>query len=88
MPPLGPPGSASAQPKRSARSPLLGEHSDFCRNTFKAPHSIFTQHTTSYDVVMVLPAQGSKEATPSSSEGASSDVTIHIGREGGKRRRK
>jgi hypothetical protein len=41
------------QPECSARSLLQGEHSDFYKNTFKAPHSITTQHTTSYDLVLL-----------------------------------
>jgi hypothetical protein len=44
--------------------------------------SIATQHATSYEAVVLCHAQGSREVTLSSGEGALSDVTIHRGREG------
>jgi hypothetical protein len=80
-----------AQPKHSAWSSHQGEYSDFFRNTFEAPCGIATQHANSYEAIMPRPAQGSWEATPSSGEGASSDIATHSGREGikgSKKRRK
>jgi hypothetical protein len=67
---------------RRVEPQVHGEHSDFCRNTFEAPHNIATQHATSYEPIVLHPAQESREVTPSSGEGASSDVTIDSGREG------
>jgi hypothetical protein len=52
---------------------------------------ITTQHTSSYEVVMLHPDQGSREAAPSSDKGAPSNITIHNdkeGNKGGKKRRK
>jgi hypothetical protein len=51
-------------------------------NTFEATCSSATQHTTSYEAVMLHPSRGRREANPSSDEGAPSDVTIHSGTEG------
>jgi hypothetical protein len=79
------------QPKCTARSPLPGEHSNFCRNTFEAPRNIATKHGTSYEAVVLHQAWASREVTPSSGEEASSDIAIHSGREGikgSKKRRK
>jgi hypothetical protein len=81
-------GSTGVHPERSARSPLYGEHSHFCKNTVEAPQSNATQHTTSYEVVVLHPTQGSREPTLSSGEGAPSDIAIHSGREGIKASRK
>jgi hypothetical protein len=63
-------GSVSTQPERSTRIPLLGKHSDFCRNTIEAGNTIeavrrnATQHATSYEEFMLHSAQGSSEVTP------------------------
>jgi hypothetical protein len=80
-----------AQPEHNARSLHQGEHNDFFRNTFEAPHDIATQHTTSYEAVVPRPTQRSREVTSSSSEGETSDMATHSGREGvkgGKKRHK
>jgi hypothetical protein len=79
------------QPEHSARGQHQGEHNDFFRNTFEALRDITTQHATSYKAVMPRPAQGSREVTLSSGEGAMSDVVAHNDREsvnGGKKRHK
>jgi hypothetical protein len=44
--------------------------------------------TTSYDAVMLRPASGSREATPSSDRETPSDITAHSTQEGGKKRHK
>jgi hypothetical protein len=72
------------KPERNAWSPLHGEDSDFCKNTFGALRSITTQHATSYETVVLCQAQVSGEVTLSSGEGAPSNVSIHSGREGDK----
>jgi hypothetical protein len=50
------------------REPSLwqGKHSDFFRNTFEEPLDIAIQRTTSYEAVMLCPAQRSREETTSS----------------------
>jgi hypothetical protein len=48
---------------------------------FKEPHSISTQHTTSYKEVMHRPTQASKEATPTSDKETPSDVSAHYAQE-------
>jgi hypothetical protein len=78
-------------PERHAWSPHQGRHSDFFRNTFEEPCGIATQHATSYEVVMLRPTQGSKEATPSSDNEAPSTAVAHEAKDdvkGDKKRRK
>jgi hypothetical protein len=58
---------------------------------FEEPRNIATQHATSYEGVMLCQTQGRREVTPSSGEGAPSDIAIHCSREsikGGKKRHK
>jgi hypothetical protein len=49
---------------------------------FEKPHGITTQRTTSYESVMLHPAQGSREVTPSSDKETLSDITTHSIQEG------
>jgi hypothetical protein len=44
---------------------------------FEELRGIATQRTTSYDAVMLRPAQGSREATLSGDMEAPSDITAH-----------
>jgi hypothetical protein len=72
-----------------AWSLLRGNHIDFFRHTIEEPCNIITQHATSYNVVMIRQAQGSREVTPSNDKEASLDATIHgveEGVKGGKNR--
>jgi hypothetical protein len=58
---------------------------------FEEPCGIATQRTTSYEVVMLCPAQGSREATLSSDREASFNITARCAQEGikgGNKRRK
>jgi hypothetical protein len=64
------------------QSPRQGGHNDFFRRMFEEPRGIATQHTTSYEVVILHPAQGSREATPSNDKEAPSDVSAHCAQEG------
>jgi hypothetical protein len=78
-------------PKHHARSPLQGERSNFFRDTFWEPHGIATLHATNHEAIMLCPAQGSREALPSSDKEAPPDITIHCTNEGikcGKKRSK
>jgi hypothetical protein len=80
-----------ALPKSHARSPNQGGHSNFFRNTFEELRGTATQHATRYEVVILLPDQGSREMTPSSGKEVSSNVAAHIaqqGVKGGKKRHK
>jgi hypothetical protein len=49
---------------------------------FEEPRDITIHCTTSYEVVMICPTQGSREVTPSSDKEASSDVATHCAQEG------
>jgi hypothetical protein len=83
--------SACILPEHRVWSPLQGEHSNFFRNTFREPHGVTTLHATSHKVVMLHPAQGSREAILSSDNEAPPDVIVHRAKEGvkgGKRRSK
>jgi hypothetical protein len=62
-------GNPSALPCHHEQSPWHAEQSDFFRSTFKEPRGITTQHTTSYEAVML-----SREATLSCVKEAPSDV--------------
>jgi hypothetical protein len=44
---------------------------------FEEPHNITTELTTSYEVAMLRPAQGSREATLSNGREMPPDVAIH-----------
>jgi precorrin-6B methylase 1 len=46
------------------------------------PCDITTQHTTSYEVVMLHPTQGTKEVIPSSDRETPSDIAAHSTQEG------
>jgi hypothetical protein len=70
-------GSDSALLECYEQSLLHGEHIDFFRNTFEKSCGIATQHATRYEVVVLCPAQGSFELTPSSGKEAPSDVVVH-----------
>jgi hypothetical protein len=44
---------------------------------FEEPHGITTQNTTSYEVVILCPAQGSREVTLSYDRETLSDINAH-----------
>jgi hypothetical protein len=69
-------------PDRRMQSPRQGGHNNFFRRMFEEPCDIATQHTTSYEVVILCPAQGSREATPNNDKEAPSDVAAHCAQEG------
>jgi hypothetical protein len=50
---------------------------DFLMNMFEEQCSIATQHTASYEAVMLCPAQGCREVSSRSDKEARSDVTAH-----------
>jgi hypothetical protein len=78
-------------PERHVQSPRYGEHGDSFRGTFEEPCDVATQCTMSYEAIMLCPAQGSREATPSSDKETPSVVVTHCTQEGvkggGKRHR-
>jgi hypothetical protein len=49
---------------------------------FEEPRGVGTQHTTSYEVVTLCPAQGGSEMTPSSNKVTTSDIVAHSAQEG------
>jgi hypothetical protein len=65
----------------AAKALCTGPHKDkdiyFFRNMFEEPHNITTELTTSYEVAMLRPAQGSREATLSNGREMPPDVAIH-----------
>jgi hypothetical protein len=71
-----------ALPEHHAWSPLQDEHSKLFRNTFEESCGISTHHTNSNKVVMLHPAEGSREVTSSGGKESLSDVAIHSAKEG------
>jgi hypothetical protein len=73
------------------QNPSPNEHGDIFRYTTDEPRSVANPYATSNEAVTLLPTQGSKEVTLSSSKEAPSGVAIHStkdGIKGGKKRHK
>jgi hypothetical protein len=71
-------------PEHRVQSPHEGGHSDPFRIMFEEPRGVGTQHTTSYEVVTLCPAQGGSEMTPSSNKVTTSDIVAHSAQEASK----
>jgi hypothetical protein len=50
-------------PSRREQNPRQGKWSKFFKSTFEEPRGITTQHTISYEAVMLHPSQMSREKT-------------------------
>jgi hypothetical protein len=67
-----------------ARILCQDKHGDVFRYTIEEPRSIANPYATNNKAVVLHPAQGSREATPSNSNEALSDVTVHSAKDGAK----
>jgi hypothetical protein len=70
-------GSVGKWHKHHTQSPRQGGHRNYFRNAFEEMCDIATQCTASYKAIMLRPAQGSREVSPSSDREMPSNITAH-----------